>query len=304
MLPLIRLTPLDRAYPSRLRSLPRPPAVLTLRGGPVEASTVVAVVGSRSATAAATAHARLLAATLVRAGAVVVSGGANGIDTAAHQGALHAGGRTWVVAGTGCEHCFPTENAALFDAVARGPGTMIWPFADARAARPGSFLARNRVLVALADAVVVVQAGLFSGALRAAEQAQAQRKTLWVVPAAPWMRGFEGSLLLLAQGVRPLSQTEELLRSLDLIPRVALPNAASPTDPHPNFAPLLAPLEDPIQIAVLRATSDRPRHLDEIATLSHTAVHSATAALLTLALQAVVVEGPPGFFRRSDCPNH
>jgi DNA processing protein len=301
--PLLRLTPLDASYPSRLRSLPRPPATLTLRGGPIEASTVVALVGSRLATSDAASYARVLAARLARAGAVVVSGGANGIDTAAHWGALDAGGRTWVVAATGCECCFPQENAALFDAVARGPGAMIWSFADTRPARPGSFLARNRVLVALSDAVVVVQAGLLSGALRAAEQARVQRKPLWVVPPAPWMTGFDGSLQLIKHGVQPLWHHEELLRSLDLMP--SSPTRAPEVAGEPaNLAVFQASVEDPIQIEVLRATSEKARHLDEIAILAHITVHAATAALLTLALQAVVVEGPPGFYRRTARPNH
>jgi DNA processing protein len=284
---LLHLTPLDPGYPTRLRSLVRPPASLTVRGGSLEAACAVAIVGSREASADAEDFARLLAAALVRAGAVVVSGGAVGIDAAAHRGALDAAGRTWAVAGTGCEHCFPPEHARLFDTIGTGPGAMIWPFAPASPARGGAFLMRNRVLVALSDAVVVAQAGFPSGALRAAECARAASKPLWVVPAPPWANGFTGSRQLLENGVRPLTSIDAFLRALH---REDTTTGPKPSDVMP---------QDPIQSAVLRAISGTPLHLDEIAVRAHVAVQAAAAALLTLALDAVVVEGPPGSFRRS-----
>jgi DNA processing protein len=283
---LLHLTPLDPRYPARLRSLVHPPASLTLRGGSLETAYAVAIVGSRQASADAEDFARLLAGALVRAGAVVVSGGAVGIDAAAHRGALDAAGRTWAVAGTGCEHCFPPEHASLFDAIGRGPGAMVWPFAPANPARAGAFLMRNRVLVALSDAVVVAQANFPSGALRAADCARTALKPLWVVPAPPWAHGFAGSRKLLDEGVRPLTSVDAFLRTLHL------------TDDGTGSKPPDATPLDPIQSAVLRAVSSSPLHLDEIAVRAHVAVQAAAAALLTLALEAVVVEGPQGFFRR------
>ena len=151
---IAHVTPLDPRYPSRLRGLDDAPASMTLGGAPVEASLTVAVVGSRSATPEALVFARSVSSALAGAGAVVVSGGALGVDSAAHQGALDARGRTWAVAATGHQQCRPGTNRGLFDAIAKGPGTMIWPFAPAYAHRSG-FLARNRILVALSDAVVV-----------------------------------------------------------------------------------------------------------------------------------------------------
>jgi DNA processing protein len=286
---LLHLTPLDPHYPSRLRSLARPPASLTVRGGLVEAARAVAVVGSRRAHPEALAFARELASTLVRAGAVVVSGGALGIDEAAHQGALGAGGRTWAVAGTGCDTCFPPEHAALFETIGRGPGAMVWPFSPTTAVRPGAFLHRNRVLVALSDAVVVAQAGFPSGALRAAECARSLRRPLWVVPVPPWLDGFAGSRQLLDQGVRPLTQVDAFLRTLGLSPTS---DAAEATRARSELSPE--------ENAVLSATSNRPLHTDEIALRAHLGAQAAAAALLTLALEAVVVEGPPGFFHRRD----
>jgi DNA processing protein len=294
---LAHLTPLDERYPSRLRQLDDAPASITIGGGDVEASHAVAVVGSRRATLEAAQFARELAGALAAAGAVVVSGGALGIDAAAHQGALEAKGRTWVVAATGHEQCCPATHAPLFSTIAKGPGAMIWPFAPRYMHRSG-FLARNRILVALADAVVVVQAGWPSGALHAASWARKLKKPLWVVPVppwAPWPERFRGSHRLLDEGARPLTAIDVLLRSLGLA-------AADTTDrggPHPMLTRALSADES----AVLAIGSSVPLHTDAIAARAGLSPQATAFALLTLALEDVVVEGPPGFFRRQDAHN-
>jgi DNA processing protein len=279
----VHLLALDQAYPARLRELAEPPVCITIEGGPLEAARAVAVVGSREATCDALAFARDLGGTLARAGAVVVSGGAVGIDAAAHEGALQASGRTWGVAGTGRNHCFPSGHAALFERIARGPGAMIWPFAPDFRHRHG-FLLRNRVLVALADAVVVVQAGARSGALHAASWARRMGRPLWVVPAPPWLPDFAGSVGLLEEGARPLTSTAALLRSLGL--------DAGRTSPPVHHSPDV--------LAALAAISTIPLHRDMIAAKAGLDASAVGVVLLTLALENVVVEDPPGFFRRTD----
>ena len=291
---LTHVTPLDPRYPSRLRRLDEPPASMTLGGGPVEAPCAVAIVGSRRATEQALAFARELAGSLAGAGAVVVSGGALGVDAAAHQGALDAQGRTWAVAATGHEQCRPSAHRLLFDAIARGPGAMVWPFAPGYAHRSG-FLSRNRILVGLSDAVVVVQAGLPSGALHAASWARRLSKPLWVVPAAPWIEGFQGSHRLLEQGARPLTSTNRFLQSLGLSKVEA--SSAAPVRSSPDAS--LSGHES----AVLGACSNLPLHTDAITERAGLSPQAVASALLTLALEDVVVEGPPGFFRRRDAYN-
>lgn len=277
-------TPLDAQYPSRLRGLPDAPSTLTVCGGSLEASTTVAIVGSRESIPEAAAFAHGLARALAACGAVVVSGGAAGVDAAAHRGALDASGRTWAVAATGPDRCYPREHSGLFEAIAAGPGAMIWPF-EGGWHRSG-FLVRNRLLVALADAVVVVQAGAKSGALHAAGWAVRLHKALWVVPVAPWTgAAFVGSRHLLEHGARCLFSKEALLTSLGLTPGAS--------EPPPRI-----PLNDQ-ESMVLAATSTVPRHIDAITDNTHLPIQAIAAALLTLALENVVVEGPPGFFRRS-----
>lgn len=287
---LVHLTPTDAAYPARLRALDHPPSTVAVQGGPLEASRAIAVVGSRAASPGAAVFAHELAATLADAGAVIVSGGAEGIDAAAHQGALDAKGRTWAVAGTGHGRCFPEAHATLFETIARGPGAMVWPFPDGYHGRSG-FLARNRVLVALADAVVVVQAGLPSGALHAASWARKLNRPLWVVPAAPWLDEFAGSRRLLATGARMLLAPEQIARALLL----TVPAAARTPQAHVPGRALSGS-----ESAVLEATSSVACHADEIAARARLTAQAAAVTLLTLALEDVVVEGPPGFFRRTN----
>jgi DNA processing protein len=259
------------------------------------------VVGARAAFRDCTDFTRELAGSLVRAGAVVVSGGALGIDEAAHEGALAASGRTWVIAGTGHERTYPPEHVDLFERIARGPGSMLWPFAPSYEHRSG-FVRRNRVLVALSDVVVVVQAGGQSGALHAASCAKRLGKPLWVVPGLPWdpwREAFAGSLRLLTDGATPLTSIPAFLAAVALDDHSS--DEAAPASPSPPF-PRAAGLTGDAR-AVYEATSSRPSHLDSIAMAAGQTAQVATATLLTLALENVVVEGPPGFFRRTKACN-
>jgi DNA processing protein len=288
------LAPLEPRYPSRLRALRKPP-LLSAQGGSLEAPRVVAVVGSREAHPTTLGYAWELARQLVQAGAVVVSGGALGIDGAAHRGALDAGGRTWLVAGSGCLHRFPPEHEDLYDAIGNGPGAVLWPFAPETPPRPVTFRTRNRVLACLADAVVVVQAGERSGALHAAGCARGLGRPLWVVSVPPWLAdegGFEGSEQLMRDapaGAQPLTSTRLFLESLGIASSSGRPAAALDR-------PLSA--DESAVMAVLARAQRDPLHLDEITALAVLSPQAARAVLLTLALENVVVEGPLGFFRR------
>jgi len=278
----VSLTQLDPRYPSRLVGLPGAPASICWQGGSLEAGRAVAVVGARHARDEAVAFASEVANALVRADAVVVSGGALGIDAAAHVAALAIGGRTWAVAGTGPSHCYPAAHSELFNSIAQGPGAMLWPFEGG--GNRGAFLARNQVLVALADAVVVVQAGSCAKTLG---------KPLWVVPAAPWMSDFAGSLKLIEEGARVLTSVESLLRSLPTVKGAA----AGQPSLHTAADGSTYPFSD-CESEVLDTISQKPLHVDAIVTQVRRSAQAVTAALLTLALENVVVEGPPGLFRR------
>jgi DNA processing protein len=169
------------------------------------------------------------------------------------------------------------------------------------------------VLVALVDVVVIVQAGEQSGTLNAASRARTLGRPLWVVPSAPWVEGFEGSRALIREGARCLTSIDELLGSLSTLPaqrprpsqrrRPSSP-IRSPRQmsllPGADTAPRRASLR-PLtadEITVISSLSPSPSHLDEIAVRTHLSAQAIATALLTLALEDVVVEGPAGFYRR------
>jgi DNA processing protein len=328
--PLVRVVTLaDDDYPDRVRALDAPPARITIEGS-LDATRVVAIVGSRNAAPEAAAFAASLAGRVVEAGGVVVSGGAFGIDAAAHRGALAAGGRTWCVAPTGRLQTFPKAHGDLYATILTRGGTMLWPFEDERVSHPGNFFLRNSVLAALADVLVVVQAGVPSGALNAASHARKLGRPVWAVAAAPWDERFIGCLSEIDRGARVLTSIDTFLVAVGLAEAVKArrPSAAAASRALPlpgvslspeasRGAPASSPIEaggfargaglptprttlpdDPVQRALLDATSTEARHVDEIAGIARVCAAAAQTALLTLALENVVVEGPEGFYRR------
>lgn len=306
----MQLTWKDSEYPEALRSLPdRPP--LSLSGPLVSYGPVVAIVGSRQPSEDARAYARALARDLATAGATIVSGGALGIDAAAHEGALEAGGITWVVCGTGRNHVYPPQHRDFFERIAQSElSRMIWPFTDDVMNDSTTFRARNKVLVALSRAVVVVQARFASGSRNAARWARSLGRPLWVVPVAPWQpdaADFAGSMAELDRGALPLSNGLELFLSLGLLPPSSRAAGARPQIalPKKKVRPRRGPVPTPSkegwskhENVVFSSLSDDPAHVDRITRETGLGASVVATALLTLSLKNVVVEGPGGFFRR------
>ena len=156
------------ALPGRLADLEKPPERLYLRGELPRGPTV-AIVGTRHSTREYEGYARTLARDLAEAGIAVLSGGAKGIDTQAHWGALDAGGVTVVVAPAGFDRPFPAKNAELFRRVVDGGGAYLSLVDAGTPATSGIFFRRNECLVALAHVVVVVEARFRGGALNSAK---------------------------------------------------------------------------------------------------------------------------------------
>ena len=321
--PPLVLSPHDPSYPQRVLDLEEPPE-LTVSGGTASGPTAsegtassafdanvrtVAVVGSRNADERGRKWAYSLAARLARAGVVVVSGGAQGIDAAAHEGAMSEGA-TWCVACTGSDaRPFPHFHHALFRRIARSNRSrMIWPFPATKEKDAITPRKRNRVLVALADAVVVIQARIASGSLNAAACADELRRPLYVVTSRPWDWEFQGSRKLIMEGATPLHSHDQLFRDLGLpvpiirdhMPQLPAIRAfkrrgrsyAPATPPEPDSTPLTAE-ESRIKSVLSRA----PTQQDKIVAKSGLDASSTLTALLTLSLRDVVVEGPDGFFR-------
>ena len=299
---------LDRDYPHELRELPSPPDPLFIRGE-VLAAPSVAIVGTREPSPEAAIYTEQLAFRLASRGVTIWSGGAVGIDAAAHRGALEAGGVSVAVIGTGIDHCYPPEHAALYEEIVLAGGALVSPFDRSQHATLTTFPRRNGVLAALTQATVVVQAPLQSGARSTARFARRLRRPLYVIPAPPWDSLGAGNLAEAALGARMLADEGELFDQLG-VPRIRTPplaaakhSRAPPSVPGATTASQAFSVEhlSPECQAVLQVLSSTPLHLDELCGRSGLPIALVQGALLTLSLQAVLVEGPAGCFRRVYC---
>lgn len=200
--------------------LPDRPPYLLAEGEGLEAldRPRVAVVGTRAATPHGLADARRLGEALAEAGATVVSGLAIGIDAAAHEGALAAGGLVVGVVATGPDVVYPRRHVRLFDRV-RSSGLLLSEAGFGTPPEPFRFPIRNRIIAALADAVVVVEAKVTGGTRSTAGHALDYGRDLWAQPGSVRNPAAEGCNRLVAEGALPLLDHAELIESLDLTPR-------------------------------------------------------------------------------------
>jgi DNA processing protein len=284
--------------PPRLADLAEPPERLFLRGE-LPRGPAVAIVGTRRPSAEAAAFTRALAAELASAGVAVLSGGAEGIDTAAHEGALDVGGLTTVVAPAGFGRPFPEQNAELFRRVVEGGGGYLSLVPDEQPATRTVFFARNACLVALSHAVVVTQLPVRSGAANAAKWARELGRALFVVPHSPWVAQGRGALRELRLGAQPLDRAQDVLRHLTAAGLHGLPPARpeqlelaawrGPSEGRPADSSTAAPV-DPVVAAVQAGAS----HADEIAQVTGLSLAVVQQRILTLALSGVLVPGPLG----------
>src|SRR5438128_12458227 len=175
-----------------------------------------AIVGSRRPSPYGEAVAEQLALDLARAGVVVVSGLALGVDAAAHRGALNAGGVTVAVMGTGVDVLYPSAHTALAEAILSGGGALVSQFADGTAPRRHNFPARNQTMAALSDAVVVVEAVQGSGALITAEAALDLHKEVMAVPGSIFSPLSVGTHALIRDGAGLVQNARDILAVLGI----------------------------------------------------------------------------------------
>jgi DNA processing protein len=203
-------------FPSLLAEIPDPPAVLWVRGDlSICEKTVVAVVGARAASREGMEAAGAIAADLARAGIVVASGLARGIDAAAHTGALDAGGTTIAVLGTGIDRVYPPEHEPLFERIA-GMGLLLTEFPPGALPYPGHFPRRNRIISGLSRAVLVVEAAEKSGSLVTARMAADQGRDVMAMPGLTAGGRNRGAHALLRDGAKLVESAVDILQELGI----------------------------------------------------------------------------------------
>lgn len=207
------LTPADSYYPEQLRAIDAPPLVLYGRGEPPRLQDVptLTIVGTRYCSSAGVYAAEKLAAVAAAAGITVISGGAVGIDAAAHRGALRAGGVTVLLMPCSLDVSYPRENAALRQSIVMNGGALLTEYAPTAKAYKSHFRERNRILSGLSLATCVVEAPKRSGALMTAGFAREQGRDVYSVPGDIDRACCKGSNALLRKGAAPLCSGRDLL---------------------------------------------------------------------------------------------
>jgi DNA processing protein len=290
------LLALSPAYPASLRDLPDPPEALRVLGALPPLAGAVAIVGTRYADDDGLDLAHRLAADLAAAGRTVVSGGARGVDAAAHRGALDAGGRTVVVLGTGVGRPYPPEHRGLFDAIVAAGGALLSEAPDDALPHRGRFLRRNRLVAALGAVLVVVQAPARSGALSPAAWARRLGRDVHACPASPSDPRGAGCLALLRQGARICTSAADVLSTSP-----ARGSAGAPAAP---FATDFANLSDDFDADIarlLRILGPRGRTADELGAAAGLPVARTLTGLFALRLRGAVEEHA-GRYRRVRSP--
>ncbi len=273
-------------YPRMLKEIFDPPLVLYVKGNLARcAGPAVAIVGSRRTSFYGRNQAERLARDLAVRGIAVVSGLARGIDTAAHQGTLAAGGRTVAVLGSGLAEMYPPENRKLADQIAE-TGAVITEFSMETRGATWTFPRRNRIISGMSLGSVVVEAGKRSGALITARCAIEQGREVFAVPGKvdnPLAHGVHG---LIRDGVKLVETVEDILEELG--PLTTFEKTVAAGDPEPaNGAPI-----SESEAAILGLLSSEPLALEAIAEQSGLEIPAVSSALTILEIERRIKQLP------------
>ncbi len=281
----------DPEYPHPLRDIYAPPSILYIKGSYLpEDQTAIAIVGSRQADYRGKSLAKTLAASLARRGITIVSGLARGIDTAAHQGALEAGGRTIGVLGSGFNHFYPAENKDLADEIA-SRGCVFSEFPCQRPPEPRNFPRRNRIISGLSRGVVVVQATKRSGSLITARLALEQGREVFALPGPPESPLSRGCHALIKQGAKLVEDVNDILEEL------ALPVHSGETPPAPSQPKLKG-----LAARLYQHLGSEPVQIDQLCQISETDPKDALPTLLSMEITGLIVRLPGQCFARKEIP--
>lgn len=284
----------DELYPELLRQIYDPPIVLYVKGSLIARDkNAVAMVGSRRTTPYGLESARRLAYQLAYLGVTVVSGGARGIDTASHQGALRAKGRTVAVLGNGINIVFPPENIELFERIT-AQGAILTQFPFNRRADKQSFPIRNRIVAGMTLGTVVVEANLASGALITANMAIDNGRQVFAVPGRVDSPQSKGCHELIKKGAKLCEGPEDILTEFEYL----FPQGNRPAPP--NETGILPALElSSHETAVLNSVAHDERSVDDIIHQSGLPASAVAVALLSLEMKRLLRQLPGRLYVRN-----
>ena len=221
------LTPDDEHYPGRLLEIFDPPSVLWVRGDPAILNRPgIAVVGTRQPSPYGAGMAEMLSRELARRGLAILSGMARGVDTAAHKGALDAGGLTVAVWGTGIDVIYPKENKRLAEGIVSSGGAILSEFPMGTFPAPQNFPIRNRTLSGMSVGVLVVEAAEYSGTRITARCAIEQSRDVYAVPGNVTNKNAWGPNTLIKQGAKLTATWEDVWEDLPSQVRLELEDLA------------------------------------------------------------------------------
>ena len=272
-------------YPARLKAIVDPPPFLYVKGELATSDErAVAIVGTRAASDYGLGLTRDLGRGLAALGFTIVSGMARGIDAAAHEAALEAGGRTIAVLGSGIDVIYPPEHEKLYQRISQ-QGAVVSELPLGTAPLAYNFPARNRIISGLAMGVVVVEATEKSGSLITAAQALEQGREVFAVPGAAGSSRSRGPHRLIRQGAKLVERVEDVIEEIapQLAARAAAPEKAPPVLP----ADLSAEAKK-----IFTLVADAPRHIDELIEQSGMTAGKASEVLLDLEIRGLLKQLP------------
>lgn len=293
----------DERYPPVLKKIYDPPPVLYIKGTLTASDNLcVSIVGSRRCSLYGREQASRFAHLLSSAGFTICSGMARGIDSAAHQGALSAGGRTIAVQGCGLANIFPPENKKLFELITES-GACISELPLRYEPLSENFPPRNRIIAGLALGTIVVEAGSYSGALITAKAALDNNREVMAVPGKIDSPLSKGTNQLLKQGAKLIDSVEDVTEALGYIGEqlqthtsVAAEKATEKID-KPLFDVSRLKLTDN-ERKIYDCLDKEPVHIEQIIAETELAPGSINAALISLRLKGLIKQLPGSFFLR------
>lgn len=291
-------TPADADYPRLLLEIPSPPAVLYYCGKldlaeNLAQKPLVAIVGTRQPTEYGIRWTRRISTALVKNGFTVVSGLAEGIDTASHVAAIKAGGRTIAALGTGVDMVYPAKNRKLYEQILH-QGFVVSEYPTKTPPHRTHFPRRNRIIAGLSRAVLVMEAPQKSGALITADYANEFGRDVYALPGRLDDFSSQGCLKLVSQGATPiLKELDELLKMLGAIPQVenAITSTLDIEKPIPDLPPDLH--------QVMKAISSESLPFDFIIQQTKMPAAEVSSALLQLELMGLVSQLPGMRYQRN-----